>query len=101
MIIAIIATVALLFALFASQTIIPFILFGGYYSSCLFPAYIISIIAIITLLFALFLPQTIMTIIFLNIIISIIRYRIKDDHHALGLIDSFARTLKKTFTRIF
>ena len=23
------------------------------------------------------------------------------DHHALGLIDSFARTLKKTFTRIF
>jgi hypothetical protein len=26
---------------------------------------------------------------------------IKDDHHALGLIDSFARTLKKTFTRIF
>ncbi len=29
-------------------------------------------------------------------IVSIIRYRIKDDHHALGLIDSFARTLKKT-----
>ena len=26
---------------------------------------------------------------------------IKDDHHALGLIDSFARTLKKTLTRIF
>lgn len=26
---------------------------------------------------------------------------IKDDHHALGLVDSFARTLKKTFTRIF
>ena len=26
---------------------------------------------------------------------------IKDDYHALGLIDSFARTLKKTFTRIF
>jgi hypothetical protein len=25
----------------------------------------------------------------------------KDDHHALGLIDIFARTLKKTFTRIF
>jgi len=24
-----------------------------------------------------------------------------NDHHALGLIDSFARTLKKTFTRIF
>ncbi len=26
---------------------------------------------------------------------------IKDDHHALGLVDSFARTLKKTFTIIF
>ena len=26
---------------------------------------------------------------------------ILNDHHALGLIDSFARTLKKTFTRIF
>ncbi len=26
---------------------------------------------------------------------------IKDDHHALGLIESFARTSKKTLTRIF
>ena len=26
---------------------------------------------------------------------------ILSDHHALGLVDSFARTLKKTFTRIF
>jgi hypothetical protein len=25
----------------------------------------------------------------------------KDDHHALELVDSFARTLKKTFTNIF
>ena len=29
------------------------------------------------------------------------KLNIKDDHHALGLIDSFARTLKKTLTRIF
>ena len=29
------------------------------------------------------------------------KLNIKDDHHASGLIDSFARTLKKTFTRIF
>ncbi len=26
---------------------------------------------------------------------------IKDDHHPLGLIQTFARTLKKTFTRMF
>jgi hypothetical protein len=29
------------------------------------------------------------------------KLNIKDDHHALGLIDSFARTLKRTLTRIF